>query len=79
MYIKQEGRHENALKILGEASLTSVPGSFPTRSLHIVVPIRWGTGSAAAPEPQAPARSDGGHRPGNKTRVQERWERKTLL
>ena len=47
--------------------------------MQVVVPIRWGKGSAAAPELHAPARSDGEQRPGNKTRVQERWERKTLL
>ncbi len=51
----------------------------PTRALQIVVPIRWGTGSAAAPEPQEPARSDGEHRPRKETRVQKRLERVTLL
>jgi len=38
--------------------------SLPTRPLKIPVPIWWGMEPAAAPEPQAPARSDGEHRPG---------------
>ncbi len=49
------------------------------RPPQIVVPIRWGTGSSATPEPHATARSDGEHRQGNKTSVQERWESKTLM
>ena len=49
------------------------------RPSHIVVPIRRGTETATAPEPHAPARSDGEHQPRNKTRVQERWESITLL
>jgi len=54
-------------------------GSLPTRPLQIGVPIRWDTGSAAAPEPPAPARSDGEYRPRNKTRIKERMERVPLL
>ena len=47
--------------------------------MQSAAPIRWGAGFAAAPEPHAPARSDGEHRPGSKTRVQEWMERVTLL
>ena len=40
---------------------------------------RTGYASCSSPGVCTPARSDGEHRPGSKTRVQERWESKTLL
>ena len=75
----RKGRQENAYSILDEAFYAFVLVSLPTWPLEIVVPFRWGTRSAAAPEPQAPARNDGEHRLGNKTRFQDRWERKTPM
>ena len=53
-------------------------GAFLTAAAHRRT-YSLGYGIGSRPGARAPARSDGEYRPGNKTRVQERGERKTLL
>ncbi len=75
--LPRKGMLVNAGERRFKSSVASL-GAFPT-GLCRSCTYSMGYVSFSCPGARAPARSDGEHRPASKTRVQERWESKTLL